>query len=280
MFPNARVDPTTLPATIKQLLYLPTLGPGRRESLCIICREDIHHDQPSATHQCCDATLCKTCFLSYILQKTWDTKTNVTMAADCPYCKRPILRPHPYAQQDVIMVATTTDLVRQCVGECVFFCKPLTSRQQGDLLSDEQAMMMLDPYGKHPRAQQQYEEMKAHRAKGWRVFCFEEASPSTFLVAEGCKTVAQCVEDMANVHPALRQRFVAPQTQVPHAQGADSCIEPGAPSSASGSGRAPPSIAASTPTPGRLKRLWNAATKPARDGVRADGWRLAYAGGC
>lgn len=282
MFPHTSTDSESLPEAIKQLLYLPTKGPGRREPFCIICREEILHNQPSATHQCCGTTLCKKCFLSYILQKTWDNQTNVSLAADCPYCKRPILRPHPYAHEDVIMVAATIDLVRQCVGDHVFYCKPLNSRQQGDLLSDEQAMMMLDPQGKHPRAQQQYEEMKSHRAAGWRVFCFKEASPSTFLVAEGWKTTEQCASDQSNVHPALREREVTDEAQSGSGSSLftnDVRMRSNSASNQDGSRQSQDSPCGAV-RPGKFKRLWKATTVSRRGAMRADGWRLAFAGGC
>jgi hypothetical protein len=277
MYPNTTTDPRTLPESIRQLLYLPSTGPGQREPFCTICRDDIGPDQPSATHQCCGTTLCKRCFLSYILQKTWDSKTNVSLAADCPYCKRPILRPHPYAHDEIIMVATTVDLVRQCVGDYVFYARPLNSRQQGDLLSDEQAMMMLDPQGQHPRAQQQYEEMKSHQAAGWRVFCFKEASPSTFLVAEGWKTPDQYASDLSNVHPALRQPVAhteAPPSSVSTLNERDKAVTQQV-------GRhIIESASRQAENPGTLRKLWHTITSPVQISLRSDGWKLAYAGSC
>lgn len=268
-----------LPAAVKQLLYVPTTGPGQRATLCLICHEDIGQDQPSATHVCCGTVLCKKCFLNYVLQKTWNTKTNVSMAADCPYCRRPILRPHPYAHHDVIMVATTLDLVRQCVGDYVYFSKSLASRQQGDLLSDEQAMMMLDPEGKHPRAQQQYEEMKSHMVKGWRVFCFEEASPSSFLVAEGWKTIEKYATDLGNIHPALRRDF-APGHSQHGKESADANITYGEEPEHAGSSTRHAAIGGKHGSkPSMLKKAWRIVTAEPWKSMKADGWKLACAGG-
>lgn len=267
-----------LPAAVKQLLYVPTTGPGQRAPLCLICREDIGQDQPSATHVCCGSVLCKKCFLNYVLQKTWDTKTNVAMAADCPYCRRPILRPHPYAHHDVIMVATTLELVRQCVGDYVYFSKSLASRQQGDLLSDEQAMMMLDPEGRHPRAQQQYEEMKSHMVKGWRVFCFEEASPSTFLVAEGWKTIEECAADLMNIHPALRQDFVPSHSHREQGNTGNTTLV-GEPEPAETSTRHATIGRKRDSKLSMLKKAWRVVAAEPRESMKADGLKLAYAGG-
>jgi hypothetical protein len=279
MYRNAGAESHNLPIAIRQLLYLPTTGPSPRESLCIICREAIAPDQPSATHQCCGTAICKACFLGYVLRRTWDAKT----APDCPYCARPILRPHPYTHAEVIMVATSIELVRQCVGDLVFYAKPLNARQQGDLLTDEQAMMMLDPEGKHPRAQQQYEEIKAHRAAGWRVFCFKEATPSTFLVAEGWKSLDQSASDMSNMHPAFRAAAVANRAQSANEAVTNVTATTDVEYKSTrirGSHDESSSASKNLSKPRILKRFWHAVIEPARNGFKADGLKLAYAGGC
>ena len=254
-------DIAPLPSAVKQLLYLETVGPGARSPLCPICHNNIQPGQASATHDCCGTTLCMACFTYLIFQKTRYAKAHVALAADCPWCKRPILRPHPYAGEDIIIVASNLDLVRRCIGDMAYFSRPLISRQQHDLLTDEQAMMMLDPEGRHPRAQQQYEEMKVHRARGWRVYCFPEVRPSTFLVAEGWKMDERSAIDLKNVHPALRQEFAAQKTRQISANAAHgSMVDP-----------------KKTTKPGRTKRFLGALTEKIGAALKSDNWKLASA---
>jgi hypothetical protein len=201
-------DTSTVPPSIPRLQYVPTIGPGR-EKVCLICHERTQANQPTATHNYCGAMICAPCFTEHILTSCYDNITTHPRTADCPACKRPITRPHPYAYDTVTFVATSLDRVRLFVGDMVFHALPIAWRQRSELLTEKQAMLIMDPEGTRPRAQQTYEEMVAAGAAGWRLYVFEETKPGTFMVAEGWKGATEDSDAMQLIHPALRPQVAA-----------------------------------------------------------------------